>query len=127
MKDPGAIKEGERRMNMALKRLGIPLTAMWRPDPQAKNRAVITQGRIKISDQTEEDAWGSLIHEILEYRLQPLLSLHRNLINVLIQYIENYIYQEKERLLENLPTQIQTLLQEVKHTRQNKNLETEHF
>jgi hypothetical protein len=113
------MNEAESKMNILLERLGLGYSVKWAPCDSVKEHGKILQSEktILIFDRSEEEAWNTLVHEILELKLQPLLSFYRDLVNVLISFIEDHIYREKERLLEVLPTDFLTvmrLIEEVK-------------
>jgi len=58
-------------------------------------------------------SWATLIHEVLELKIRPLLSFYRSLVNTLIEFIEKHVYQEKEKFLESLPEVVTVLLDEM--------------
>ena len=43
-----------------------------------------------------------LLHEILEIKNRPMINKYTDLINLLMKYIEEYLYMEKERILNEL-------------------------
>jgi len=51
----------------------------------------------------EKGAWDTFLHEVFELKLKRVTSLYRGLVNVLIDYVEKHVYQEKEAFLESLP------------------------
>ena len=81
-------------MNNLPKKIGIPLNVIWIPNAKSDNQATIDiQNRfILIYNTKEEDAWNSLIHEILEFRLRDILNPYKKLINNLIAFIKDQIY-----------------------------------
>lgn len=106
----------EDRMNAFCSRLGLPFTVVWTPDhPSMANHGLVDPKNhvIHIFDLNENDAWATLTHEVLELNIRPLLSLYRNLVNVLIEFIEKHVYQEKEKFLESLPETMTVLFSEM--------------
>ena len=100
------------QMQDCLSRLGIPLEVAWVPNPEKDK-----QGEIVLSSKTlfiyatsEGEAWQTLVHEVLEFRLRGILNHYRNVINGLIEIIEESCYRQKEEFLEFVPR----VLEEVK-------------
>lgn len=108
-------KSTEQRMNEICSKLGMPFKVVWTPDPGANDRGKIDLKNhvIYIFDLKEEDAWSTLVHEVLELKIRPLLSFYRSLINVLIEALEKLGYIQKERFLEALPETLAVLLDEM--------------
>jgi len=95
----------EERMNEVLSLLGVRgWRAVWSPDPDSPRRGGCLPGPriILVHDERPEDALETLVHEAVEIRLRGLLNPYRELVNVLIEYIERLIYREKERFIESL-------------------------
>lgn len=93
-------------MQTCVDRLGIPLTVAWTPD-RTRDR----HGQIELSsrtlflfDEKEEQAWETLFHEVLEFKLKDVLKHYRNIINGLIEIVEKSCYQRKEEFLEFIPS-----------------------
>ena len=89
-------------MNAILEKTQIPLKAVWLPsdNPKEHSRIIPEEGLLMVYDKAEDEAWRSLFHEILEYRLRSLISPYRKLVNALIEAIEEITYSEKERVLD---------------------------
>jgi hypothetical protein len=92
-------------MQTCVDRLGIPLTVGWTPD-----RTRDKHGQIELSsrtlflfDEKEEEAWQTLFHEILEFKLKEVLKPYRVTINALIEALEKSCYEKKEEFLEFVP------------------------
>lgn len=102
----------EERMSDICNKIGLPFKVVWTQDPSMKDHGKIDIENhvIHIFDLTEKDAWATLIHEVLELKIRPLLSFYRNLVNTLIEFIEKHGYQEKEKFLESLPETLTVLL-----------------
>lgn len=47
-----------------------------------------------------EEAYRILLHELVEILLAPLLNRYIRLINMLLEYIQDELYVEKERLID---------------------------
>lgn len=88
---------------------------VWTPSPNVNNHGQIDlpNRTIHIFDIDEKDAWITLVHELLELKLRPVLSYYRSLVNILIEFIEKQAYQNKEKFLECLPEAVSTLLNEM--------------
>ena len=105
----------EERMNQVCSRLGLPFKAVWTPDSSVKDHGKIDLKNqvILIFDLNEKDAWITLIHEILELKIRPLLQFYRSLVNTLIEFIERHVYWEKEKFLESMPETMTALIKEM--------------
>jgi len=105
----------ESRMNLALRKLGLPLEVSWTPDTKAEHRARldVERGLIHLYSLSEAEAWASLIHEVEEYRLRPLLGFHTALTNTLIDFVQKQAYALKEKALEALSRDIVALAKEA--------------
>lgn len=64
----------ETKFNDLLRKLNIPLHAIWCPDPKSEQRAKIVPdlGLLLIFDEDEEEAMRSLFHEVFEYGIRGL-------------------------------------------------------
>lgn len=91
--------EEEKKMRDFVKRLGIPLDVEHVPNPHSPRHAEIKDGIVLIYDTSEPECWNSLLHEIIEWRLRPVLKLYRDAINSLISLLEQCAYTEKEKAL----------------------------
>jgi hypothetical protein len=99
-------------MQECVNRLGVSLEVAWLPNPEKDK-----QGEIVLSSKTlfiyatsEGEAWQTLTHELLEYKIKDVTQGYRLIINSLIEVIEKMTYERKERFLEFVPF----LVQEVK-------------
>jgi len=94
----------EEKMNRLLGRLGIPLRAVWLPsdDPKEHARIIPEEGLIMVYDKCESEAWTSLLHEVIEFRLRPVLKVYRDTINHFIALIGEIAYSRKEEALSNI-------------------------
>jgi len=93
------------RMQDCLNRLGIPLEVAWVPNPEKDKHGeiVLSSKTLFIYAASEGEAWQTLVHEILEFRLKNVLGHYRNVINGLIEIIEKSCYRQKEEFLEFVP------------------------
>ena len=114
----------EDRMNAVCSRLSLPFKVVWAPDPNMKDHGItdLKNCGIHIFDLNEKDAWATLMHEILELKLRPLLSFYRSLVNVLIEFIEKHVYREKEKFLESLPETMTVLFTEMEKMERGKTI-----
>lgn len=94
----------ETRMNAILGKMQIPLRVVWLPTADSKEHARIIpeEGLLTIYDKDEDEAWRSLFHECLEYRLRSIVSPYREIINKLIEAVEQITYKEKEKVLDQV-------------------------
>ena len=53
-----------------------------------------------------EEAYRILLHELVEILLAPLLNRYIRLINMLLEYIQNELYLEKERFIDDVINKI---------------------
>ena len=106
-------------MNTLLERLGVPLKAVWCPDPEQKQHAYIDLENqlLILYDESEDEAWRSLFHECLEYRIRSVISPYREIVNSLITLIEKIVYAEKERALAEILNDFQVWSIEAKRPR----------
>ena len=105
----------EERMSEICSKLGLPFRVVWIPDPTVKDHGKIDLKNhiVYIFDLKEDAALATLCHEVLELKLRPLLSFYRNFVNVLIEFIEKHVYQEKEKFLESMPEIMTALIKEM--------------
>ena len=93
----------QRRMQSCLDRLGIPLRVAWLPDSNSAKHGEIRSGCLVIYDQTEEDAWKTLEHEVYEWKFSEVTCIYRTVINSLLDSVEKLTYRNKEAFIESLP------------------------
>jgi len=88
-------------MQQFLESLGIPLTVVWAPNPNQNRHGEIDNSSktILIYATDEAEAWKTLAHEALEYKLQQLTRTYRTIINALIEALEKTAYNQKEEYL----------------------------
>jgi hypothetical protein len=98
-------RTAQAKMQHVLARLGLPLKVAWTPNGNHDKHGLIepSSKTLFIFDEGEEEAWQTLIHEILEFKLKGVTSHYRNVINGLIEIIEKSCYQQKEEFLEFIP------------------------
>lgn len=102
-------------MNQILIRLGLRgWTVHWDPDlTQTIRRQVFPDARIiLIHDDEPSEALKTLLQEILEVKIRPLLGVYRETINQLIALLEKMAYKEKERLLDELAPYLRQAVRE---------------
>lgn len=108
-------REIEKRFNEIVRKLGIPVEVLYDPDPYNEDRGkyIPRENIIIIHDVDPEKAYETLTHEILEYRLYPLIKKYRELINKLIEFYDTILKTEKEETLEKLIRDIKKLGKEA--------------
>ena len=88
-------------MNAILQKVGVPLRAVWLPtgDPKEHARINLEEGLVMIYDKDEGEAFNSLFHEILEFRIRKVTGPYKRLVNALIGALEAEVYAQKEKAL----------------------------
>lgn len=95
--------DNESKMNKFVKNLGLSgWMVIWEPDPTQNSRGQILPETktIIVYDEEPEAAMGTLLHEILELKLRPMLQPYRSLVNALIEWADSQVYLEKEKTIE---------------------------
>lgn len=94
----------EAHLNQVAKNFGlIGWVILWQPDKSQPRGKILPEERfILIHDEKPEAAQETLIHEILELKLRPMLKPYRSLTNLLIEWADKQVYESKERVLEDL-------------------------
>ncbi len=103
-KDPGRLFM-EDKMNAALEIVGLKdWYALWEPDLDLPNKGKCypDEKSIIICSSDEEEAMELLIHEIYEIKLRPVLGAHMAVINQQNSVIQDLLYNEKERMIEDM-------------------------
>ena len=77
---------------------------VWEPDSSRpiRGKCILEHRFIMIYDEKPKDAYDTLLHEILEIKLRPLLSIYRGTINNQIALLEKIAYQQKEATITEL-------------------------
>jgi hypothetical protein len=98
------VRELEARMNEILESFGLgEWQAIWEPDSTQPRGQIQLENRIiLIHDDKPEEVLKTLTHEIVELKLRPMLKPYRTLVNALIQFAEERIYESKEKVIEDL-------------------------
>ena len=93
----------EELLNLKLKTgLNLDLEVLWVPDKSSDKSGEIKGNIIFIYEEEPEKALRTLKHEFIEYLLNRYSSLHKKVINKLLELIEEILYREKEKLIEAL-------------------------
>jgi len=92
----------ESDMQEFVRKLGLNLQVVHVPEPNNPRHAEIKGNTILIHGSSKAECWNSLIHEVVEYRLKPLLRIYREAINSLISLLEQVAYSQKEQAVENI-------------------------
>ena len=93
----------ELRMQKLLDSFSIPLRVVWSPDTEAKCHGEIKNGFLMLYDASEEDAWDTFTHELIEYKLNKVTKVYREMTNALIEAFQKVAYAEKETFIETMP------------------------
>lgn len=105
----------EGKMNEALKIMNLEdWYALWEPDidlPQ-KGKCYPDDKSIVICSGDEGEAMEVLFHEILELKLKPVLGAHMTVINQLNSIIQEFLYNKKERMIEDMIPYLMQLFEE---------------
>jgi hypothetical protein len=98
-------KSVQTKMQQCLDRLGMPLQVAWTQKPDRDKHGEIELGSrtLFLYDTEESEAWQTLLHEILEWKLKEVSKPYRETINGLIEIIERICYKRKEEFLEAIP------------------------
>lgn len=89
-------------MREFVKRLNLPIEVTYVPDPSSPKHGEIKDSVIVISDANPETAWITMLHEVVEWRLRPVLKIYRDAVNSLISLLEQVAYREKEQALSSI-------------------------
>lgn len=91
----------EVRMNQLTQFLGLDYRVEWTPDPEAAHDAMTFPEKklIQIYATTESEARDALIHEVLELRLNPTISLHVGIENTLLTLLQQVAHAKKEEAI----------------------------
>ena len=95
----------EKRANETLAKLGLSeYRCLWHPDARAKERGRLDPeaGIIFVFDANEEEAFNTLVHELIELRLRDMTKVYRTMINALIDAFEKLAYERKEGAIEGV-------------------------
>jgi len=92
----------EVELNDLVRRFGLDYMVVIAPRSKSEKLGRVDPRNKIIYIYTDDPklAYKILLHEILEIMLKPLLNKYIRLINVLIDYIQNELYIEKERILD---------------------------
>jgi len=95
----------ENELNDVLPHCGLE---GWRvvliPDEKQKvgGQVLAEEKTILVFENDPEKARDTLLHEIVEIKLQPLMAEHEEIENALIKVIERLLYREKEKFIKDL-------------------------
>lgn len=104
----------QTQMQDCVNSLGLSLKVIWKPNDSKSVHGEIKGNLIFIYCSNEQEAWNTLIHEIIEYKLQNVTRPYRLLINSLIETIEKSVYAEKEQFINFLPKVTETIREKRK-------------
>jgi len=108
------IEECEKLFNDIVRMIGLDITVVYSPDPDAKDHGqyIPKEKLIILYDEDPDEAFKSLIHEVVEIRLYPLIKKYRLLVNTLIKYIDERLEYEKELTIERIVKDMLTIIEE---------------
>lgn len=104
------------KMQHVLAELGLPLKVAWTPNENHDKHGLIEESSrtIFLFDESESEAWLTLEHEILEYRLKAVTDIYREMANSLIEAFQRLAYKRKEEFLETIPSIFKVIEEENK-------------
>lgn len=108
------IERYEKLFNDLVHRIGLDVTVVYSPDPDAEDRGryIPKEKLIILYDEDPDEAFETLKHEVAEIRLYPLIKKYKLLVNTLIEYIDKKLEHEKELAIEKLVKDITRLTHE---------------
>ena len=92
-------KSLQDKMNLVLIPLGLEgWKAMWEPDTSQKvnGRVIVEQKTIIVFTKDPEKAKDVFLHEVIEIKIQPLITQYQETINGLIKIIAGFTEGDKE-------------------------------
>jgi len=92
-----------KEMQNILSHLNIPLTISWTPNSDKPIHGEIKHDFLYVYDEKQNDALATFMHETIEFKLQEMTKVYRELVNCLISGYERLAYQEKERFIAFVP------------------------
>jgi len=102
---PSVLKKRETKFEGLLKNFNLSeWKVIWKPDHTQPSRGkIIPEAKvILVYDEAPEAATETLLHEVLEIKLRPMLKPYRTLVNALIQWADEQVYREKEEAIKDL-------------------------
>ena len=93
----------EEELNQLVKKFGLDYQVIIVNKDDGRRGWVDTKNKvIYVNSSDPDEIYKIFLHEILEIKLNPLLNKYVRLVNVLIEYIQDELYREKERFLEDV-------------------------
>lgn len=94
----------EAELNRLVKKFGLDYMVVIAPKTKSRKRGKVDPHEKIIYVYTDDPdlAYQVLLHEILEIKLRPLLNKYIDLINLLMKYIEDQLYIEKETVIDEI-------------------------
>ena len=101
----------QQAMQWALDKTGIPLTVIWKPNPNCDRHGEIevSSGILFLYDVDPQQAWETFQHELLEWKFKRASRVYRVTVNALIEALEKIVYQNKEQFLDCIPHILKTV------------------
>ena len=101
----------ESELNNLVKKFGLDYMIVVAPRSKSRKLGKVDENNKIIYIYTDDSdlAYKILLHEILEIKLRPLINKYIDLINLLMKYIEDNLYLEKERAIDEIISNILNL------------------
>jgi hypothetical protein len=95
----------EDEMSRTLRRMGLnEWRANWKPGCSSSKRGeVLPESKlIMIYDKDEKTSRETLLHEALEIKIRGVTQPYRSLVNVLLEWADKIVYEQKEKAIDSL-------------------------
>ena len=93
----------EEELNKLVKKFGLDYQVIIVNKDDGRRGWVDTKNKvIYIGSSDPDEIYKIFLHEILEIKLNPLLNKYVRLVNALIEFIQDELYREKERVIDEL-------------------------
>ena len=79
---------------------GYELEVMWKPDGNPKLSGEVKGSTIYVYERDKSGALQTLVHEFIDYLVSESIRPYRDVTNKLIELLNEYIYQRKERIVD---------------------------
>jgi len=79
---------------------GYELEVIWTPNENSDLSGEVKGTRLYIYEPDREKALQTLVHEFIDYLVSETIRPYKDVTNKLIELLNEYIYQRKERIVE---------------------------
>ncbi len=79
---------------------GYELEVIWAPNENSDLSGEVKGTRLYIYEPDREKALQTLVHEFIDYLVSETIRPYKDVTNKLIELLNEYIYQRKERIVE---------------------------